>query len=68
MAGWYAIKSIRLEDYDGQVKICPLGQILPLCLRTENRPVRLIEDKWLNWCSKVYAHNWTKIKIVIQYL
>ena len=68
MAGWYAIKSIRLEDDNGQVLICPLGQILPLFLRTENKPVRLIEDKWLEWCSRVYAHQYTKIKIITQLL
>lgn len=68
MGAFYSIESIRLEDYDGMKQECPVALLLPLFHRTENKPPRFVEDKWIEWCNQVYQHQWTKIKLVIKYL
>ncbi len=68
MANFYTISKILLEDYDGCRQECPVEMILPLYQRTESKPTRLIEDKWLNWCNEIYQHSWTKIRFIIKYL
>lgn len=66
--GFYEVVSIKLEDYDGNKQVCPINLILPLFRRTESKPVRLIEDKWLKICNGIYQKSFTKIKIIIKYL
>lgn len=68
MAAFYAIESIKLKDYDGNTQVCPVSLIMPLFRRTESRAPRFIEDKWLDWCNRLYGHKFTNIKLVIKYI
>jgi len=68
MAAFYSVDKIQLEDYDGHKQECPVALILPLYQRTESRPPKMVEDKWLEWCNQAYQHTWVKIKLVIKYL
>lgn len=68
MADWYEIKSIELEDYNGEKQTCPVAMMLPLFKRTESRAPRYIEDKWLKWCRDIYRREWVKIKLIIKYI
>ena len=66
---FYSIESIKLTDYNnGRKQICPVKDILPLFKRTENQPTRLVEDKWLDWCNRIYRYKWTNIKLVIKFI
>jgi len=68
MGAFYAIESIRLMDYDGKKETCPLNAFVPLFQRTESRPPRFVEDKWLQICNRLYDHQWNNIKLIIRYL
>lgn len=64
MSRYYTVESVKLEDYDGHRREINLAEILPLHMRTEHRPARIAENRWLDICRQLFHVEWVKIRMV----